>query len=132
MIGRQFGYALLVKYGPKIHITKRMIDRSETWFHRFGKFAVTLGYFIPGVRHVTAYFAGISRWSYRLFFVCAAPGALIWVVAFVTLGTYLGEHWRKAAEAIHQGFLLVMLVVIVVFGTAWAIRRKTREHGYRE
>jgi membrane protein DedA with SNARE-associated domain len=122
-IGHKFGYPLLEKYGRKIHITKEKLDSTQHWFKRFGKFALTIGYFIPGVRHLTAYSAGISKWSYRSFSLYAAPGAMLWAVTFITLGTYLGEHWRVVTETIHR-YLLVGLVIIIVAAVAvWYIKK---------
>jgi membrane protein DedA with SNARE-associated domain len=122
-IGHKFGYPLLEKYGRKIHITKEKLDRTQHWFKRFGKYALTLGYFIPGVRHLTAYSAGISKCSYRSFCLYAAPGAMLWAVTFITLGTYLGVHWRIVTETIHR-YLLIMVVILIVAGVAvWYIRK---------
>jgi membrane protein DedA with SNARE-associated domain len=122
-IGHKFGYPLLEKYGSKIHITKEKLDHTQHWFKRFGKFTLTFGYFIPGIRHLTAYFAGISKWPYRSFVLYAAPGAMLWAVTFITLGTYLGEHWRAVTETIHR-YLLVGLVVIIAAALAvWYIRK---------
>ncbi|WP_274364723.1 DedA family protein [Paenibacillus thermotolerans] len=122
-IGRAFGYPLLDKYGSKIHITKERMDRTQRWFGRFGKFAVTVGYFIPGVRHLTAYSAGISKWPYPSFCMYAAPGAMVWSAAFITLGTYLGEHWRVVTETMHR-HLLILAVVLIGAGLAvWYVRK---------
>lgn len=121
-IGHKFGYPLLEKYGRKIHITKERLDGTQRWFKRFGKFALTIGYFIPGVRHLTAYSAGISKWSYRSFSLYAVPGAVLWAVTFITLGTYLGEHWRAVTETIHRYLLILVGILIVVGLAAWYIR----------
>ncbi|MCZ8515081.1 DedA family protein [Paenibacillus filicis] len=122
-IGHTFGYPLLEKYGSKIHITKEKLDHVQHWFERFGKFAVTIGYFIPGVRHLSAYFAGISKWPYRTFFLYAAPGAMIWTVTFITLGTYIGEHWLVVTETIHKYLLFVIVILIVAAIGIWYIRK---------
>jgi membrane protein DedA with SNARE-associated domain len=89
-----------------------------------GKFAVTIGYFIPGVRHLTAYFAGISKWPYRTLFVYAAPGAVLWSVTFITLGTYLGDHWREVTEAIHRYLLLGAALLAGIASIIWSLKRK--------
>ncbi|MDB5052909.1 MAG: alkaline phosphatase [Bacilli bacterium] len=122
LIGHKFGYPLLVKHGAKIHITKEKLEHAEQWFKRFGKFAVTIGYFIPGVRHLTAYFAGISKWPSRTFFLYAAPGAVIWALTFNTLGIVVGEHWREVTETIHRYLLLALFVVIAAVAAIWGIK----------
>lgn len=78
LIGHKFGYPLLEKYGSKIHMTKENLGHAQQWFKRFGKFAVMIGCFIPVIRHLTAYFAGISKWSYRTFFHCCT-----WTCQFI-------------------------------------------------
>jgi membrane protein DedA with SNARE-associated domain len=124
-IGYKFGYPLLEKHGSKIHITKAKLDRAHNWFQRFGKFTVTIGYFIPGVRHLTAYFAGISKWSYPNFIVYAAPGSLIWSITFITLGTYLGVHWHAVTEKIHRYLVVILVLLIMGALVVWYIRKAT-------
>lgn len=126
-IGHKFGYPLLEKYGRKIHITNEKLDSTQHWFNRFGKFALTIGYFIPGVRHLTAYSAGISKWSYRVFSLYAAPGAMIWAFTFITLGTYLGEHWRAVTETIHRYLVIGLALLIASALIIWFVRRAKSE-----
>lgn len=112
-IGHRLGYPFLHKYGRKIHITPERLQKVEAWFHRFGKFTIIIGYFIPGVRHFTAYFAGISKWSYRTFLSFAIPGGFLWVATFITLGRYMGEHWRRFSEILHRNLLILVFAVII-------------------
>ncbi|MFC4076306.1 DedA family protein [Salinithrix halophila] len=104
--GRKLGLPFLKRYGFVFRITPKKLDRAQGWFCRFGSWAIPFGYFIPGVRHFTAYSAGISRWSYVSFSVYAASGALFWVLTFVTLGTLLGDHWQVVTELIHRWMVL--------------------------
>lgn len=58
-----------------------------------------IGYFIPGVRHLTAYLAGISRIDFQKFMIFAYSGALLWSITFISLGYELGEDagfWSKS------------------------------------
>src|SRR3974377_429842 len=59
-LGRVFGMALIHRYGKYLHVTPERLERAHAWFARIGQWALTFGYFIPGVRHLTAYAAGIS------------------------------------------------------------------------
>ncbi|KIL41424.1 hypothetical protein SD70_07205 [Gordoniibacillus kamchatkensis] len=127
LIGRKLGYPVLVKYGKYVHITEEKLNGTHRWFERFGKFAVTIGYFIPGVRHITAYLAGIGKWPFRHFLVYALPGAMLWAVTFITLGTYLGEHWRKVTETIHRYLLVVLLIVVVAGLVAWYVKKRWKK-----
>jgi membrane protein DedA with SNARE-associated domain len=115
-IGSRFGYPLLEKFGPKIHFTREKWLKTHAWFERFGKFAVTVGYFIPGLRHLSSYFAGIGKWPYRTFIAFAFPGGLLWCFVFITLGRVLGKHWKSYTQLLHkymlEGFMLLLLLVL--------------------
>lgn len=111
-VGHRFGLPLLERYGSKINVTPEKLARSELWFKRFGKFAVTIGYFVPGIRHFTAYSAGISRWPFRTFALYAYPGGLLWVSTFIIAGIFLGEHWRTFSIEFHKYMRLAVIVVL--------------------
>ncbi|MFC4768015.1 DedA family protein [Effusibacillus consociatus] len=122
-IGHQFGLPLLEKYGRKISITPEKLQKAEQWFTRFGKFTVTFGYFVPGIRHFTALSAGVSKWPYRNFILYALPGGLFWVLTFVTIGFYLQEHWRVFSEALHQYMWVLVLSVLLFLVIGWGTRQ---------
>lgn len=122
VIGRRLGYPFLRKYGHKIRITPEKLQKVEGWFNRMGKYTIMIGYFVPGVRHFTAYFAGISKWTYASFLSFAIPGAIAWVFTFITLGHYLGEHWLGVSENIHRYMLIFVLVLAVVL-LFWLVYR---------
>jgi membrane protein DedA with SNARE-associated domain len=94
-IGRSGGYRLIHKYGPRVHLTEERLQRVHGWFDRIGKWALTVGYFIPGVRHFTALVAGASELQYPAFALFAYSGGLIWSLTFISLGYYLGGAWSQ-------------------------------------
>jgi membrane protein DedA with SNARE-associated domain len=127
-IGHRFGIPLLERYGRKIAITPEKLEKAEKWFCRFGKFAVTFGYFIPGIRHFTALSAGIGKWPYRSFLLYALPGGLAWVGLFVTLGATLQEHWQIFSESLHKYmwslFWIVILAAVILWLSRWLWDKK--------
>lgn len=126
-IGFRFGLPVLQKYGRKIHLTPEKFEKAEHWFHRFGKLTVTFGYFFPGIRHVTALFAGISQWSYGTFLLYALPGGLIWVFTFIPLGIHLQEDWRIVAEVVRKFTWGIVIVVAALALIGWRIRKRLKE-----
>ena len=124
-IGRAGGYRIVHKYGPKIHLTDERLQAVNRWFDRIGKWTLTVGYFIPGVRHFTALIAGASQLRYPLFALFAYSGGLIWSLTFVTLGYYLGETWRSS---FHSGYWIPItigaVVILIVIGLVWRFRSK--------
>jgi membrane protein DedA with SNARE-associated domain len=81
-IGRLSDKLFLEKYSEKIHINPEHFRSAEQFYRRYGKLALCIGYFIPGVRHLTAILAGISRMPYRIFAFFAYAGGFLWTVLF--------------------------------------------------
>lgn len=101
--------------------------RAQDWFHRFGGWLLTFGYFIPGVRHVTAIAAGTTPLDYPTFSAWAYPGAVLWATTFLTIGYYTGDRWRDwIAQARRHGALFVIGVVVVIALATW---RRRAVHG---
>ena len=90
LIGCTFGFNILSKYGHFIHVTETRLQVVHKWFEKIGKWLLVAGYFIPGVRHLVAIFAGISKLKTWEFMVFAYTGALIWLTTFLTVGYVFG------------------------------------------
>lgn len=101
-LGRTFGLGLIHRYGKYLRIKEEHIEKAHGWFSRVGHWALTFGYFIPGVRHVTAFAAGISEVSYAQFALFAYSGGILWVSVFLSLGYFLGERWQAVEGQIHR------------------------------
>ncbi|MEH7375522.1 DedA family protein [Neobacillus drentensis] len=114
LIGYKFGLPLLEKFGPKIHITEQKINRTKKLFRKFGPYLLLLGYFIPGVRHLTAYIAAVNLFPFRKFAVYAFMGALIWSITFITLGRILGENWTSVELYISKYSIYLIMSLLVL------------------
>ena len=67
-----------------------------------GRWTLLIGYYIPGVRHFTAYVAGASWLEFPVFALFAYSGALLWSLSFITLGYCLGEQWSRLSDQLHS------------------------------
>lgn len=115
-LGRFAGLPLLLRFGRRLHLSTAGVTRVKAWFERAGKWLLVGGYFIPGVRHVTALVAGASKLSVGTFMVYAYAGAALWASCFLTLGYVVGDRWRELAADLHRHLLIAGLVVTVVAG----------------
>lgn len=125
-LGRTFGLRLVHRYGPIVHLTTERLEKVHRWFDRAGRWTLTFGYFVPGVRHLTAYVAGTSEMNVFLFAIFAYSGAFLWASCFITLGYLLGEQWEGVSEQLHRwlfGFLLATVAGVLV----WWLWRRRRE-----
>src|SRR5512140_3299232 len=118
LIGRVPGLALIKRYGKYIHVTEDRIDRIHLWFAKVGKWLLVFGYFIPGVRHLSAMVAGSSKLQYPEFAPFAYAGALLWSTTFVTAGYFFGKEWERMSGEAHR-ILLIVAGILVVLGIGW-------------
>ena len=129
LVGRFVGFPLLHKYGNYLRLTDERINQAHGWFEKYGKFALFVGYFFPGLRHLTAFSAGASRLEYRYFAPYAYAGACVWVVTFMALGYFLGEEWPKIVPQIRSYLWItvgVLIFLALVAYLVWRIRRLDR------
>ncbi len=85
-LGRTLGLALIHRFGKYIHLTEKRLAKAHQFFERVGHWSLTFGYFVPGVRHLTAYAAGVSYVQPHIFALFAYLGDLLWATTFVSLG----------------------------------------------
>ncbi len=112
-LGRIFDTYVLVKYGYILHITPARLAQVHSWFERRGRWTLLIGYFVPGVRHLTGYIAGASKLDFKNFALFAYSGAFCWAAVFITLGYVLGEQWNRVLESLHETKLLMVALAIV-------------------
>ncbi len=119
-LGRSFGAPLLHRFGRYLHITPERMERAHQWFERIGHWALTFGYFIPGVRHLTAYAAGMSGLAPHTFALFAYLGAALWVGAFLSLGYFLGDRWQAVQQSLDRDLKwLAIGLAVLVLGYLW-------------
>lgn len=102
LIGKTAGNFLLQKYGRWIGITQHKLQRAHNWFERIGKWALLIGYFIPGVRHLTGYFAGSVRLDYKDFALFAYTGGIMWATLFLSIGYFFSDEWHSVLDFLHS------------------------------
>ncbi|MFD1425706.1 membrane protein DedA with SNARE-associated domain [Kroppenstedtia sanguinis] len=113
-LGGRLGYPFLKRYGSKFFITPKRLRTTQILFRKYGNWVLLFGYFIPGVRHVTAYMAGISRMSPFQFASYAYVGAFTWCTAFIGLGYLVGAQWESVFQAMHRYGLIALWILIPV------------------
>ncbi|MGC2657241.1 MAG: DedA family protein [Bryobacteraceae bacterium] len=123
-LGITLGHGFIRRFGRFLHLTDSHMARANAWFHRMGNWVLTFGYFVPGVRHVTALAAGISGLEYRIFAFHAYCGAAIWVATFLTLGYVVGDRWREAFAAVQHYLLTISLAAAIIILLIWFLKRR--------
>ena len=119
-LGRTFGLTLIHRYGRYLRITEAHVQKAHAFFRKAGHWSLTIGYFIPGVRHFTAYAAGMSDLEWPSFAAYAYSGAAIWVGTFIGLGYLLGERW-KSVQANFDRYVVWVVIATILAGAGYFI-----------
>ncbi len=126
-LGRTLGRVLVERVGHWLHLTPDRLDAVQGWYNRRGTYVLLFGYFLPGVRHLTAYVAGWSGLPLPIFGLCAYAGGLLWSSTFLTLGYVLGNEWARWSGTVHRLLAIGSGLVLVAAGIiALIVRRRSR------
>jgi membrane protein DedA with SNARE-associated domain len=113
-----------------------VVAQSETFFDRFGVWAVFLGRFVPPIRAFVPVTSGALGMPPAKFFPVNIPAALIWAPAHVLPAAFavsLLEHVGGLAglehKAKHYSVLVVVVLAIAIGGAVWWWCRRNASHG---
>jgi membrane protein DedA with SNARE-associated domain len=119
-LGRTAGPWVVQRFGRWLHLNESDVQRAHDWFGRLGGWSLVFGYFIAGVRHLTALAAGMAKFEPVKFAAFAYTGALLWTTSFIGLGIYLGERWHEGSRAFRH-LSVVALVAVAVAALIYAL-----------
>ena len=127
-LGRALGFYLIVRFGRFASITEEKLNNAHDWYGRWGRWGLMFGYFVPGIRHLTAFIAGATKLKLPVFALFAYGGGLIWSVTFISAGYWLGKEWAQTAEKIHHRLLIGTAIVVLstLFYFLWRRRNRAR------
>ena len=123
-LGRRWGRDVLVRHGQRFGITAQRLNRVEGFFARHGGSSVFLGRFVGFARALVPFLAGSSRMPYRRFVGYNAAGAVLWSVAVVLLGYFVGASWQSVEAWI--GRISAVLAGLIVLGVLFRLRHRLR------
>ncbi len=117
MVGKRYGRSLLTRVP---FINEQKLIHSETFFHKHGSKTVIIARFIPVVRSVVAYIAGINKMHQRRFALYNLAGGFLWATIIGTLGFAFGKNldvvelWLRRVGGIWVAILLLGGVLLWV------------------
>lgn len=127
-IGLKAGLPFIQRYGKWFLFSEAKLEKTQHWFDRYGSILVSIGYFIPGVRHFTGYFSGITALPFRKFALYAYSGALLWVVLFLGIGKIFGPQWMGIFHLVEKNAIWIAagVAAVAAFIILYRYRHKIR------
>ena len=114
VIGREFGYWLLLRYGRYLWITESRIKLGQYLFLRHGGKIILLAQFVPGLRSIAGILAGANRMPWQRFMVANVIGAILWATFYGIAVYSLGREVERLSGWVVLVFAIIVLIAIVV------------------
>ncbi len=109
-IGKEFGnQALKVKIFGKNFVKEDHINKTHEFYEKYGSKTIVIARFVPIVRTLAPFVAGIGKMSYKVFLTYNVVGAFLWVVGITLAGYFLGN-----IPVVKENFEKVVLGIIFV------------------
>jgi membrane protein DedA with SNARE-associated domain len=121
-IGFKMGYPFFQRYGHRFHLGPERLEKTSMIFKKHGLKFLLVACFIPGIRHITGYFSGITQVRYRSFAVFSGIGALLWTTTFIYLGKLLGPQWRLIETSAKKYMVIFIILLITAVVVVYLIR----------
>lgn len=117
-VGRFAGnYAMKLKIGKRVLVKQAWIDKTHAFFEKHGTKAIILARFVPIVRTITPFVAGVGEMNYRKKFLpFDIIGGILWISTMTLAGYFLGTiDWIKNHfEAVVVSIILVSVLPMVI------------------
>ena len=128
LTGRRLGRPFLVRYGPRLRVTRERLALVEDHFARHGRATVFFGHVIPLVRSSAPFVAGASLMPYRAFLPWSVAGNLLWACVFAGLGFAFFRSAERVADL--AGTIGLALFGLLALVAAALILRRRRARTY--
>ena len=122
--GWWMGPSIVLRCERLFHLQPGALDRAKSWYQKKGKYALFFGYYIPGVRHLTALLAGSARLPFPTFGLFAYSRGFVWALTFIGLGYGLEEEWKTVSGTMHQALLVGALLTMTGIGLWIFLKRR--------
>lgn len=112
-IGNYFGESFFEK---KKWIKKEYLERTKIFYKKHGGMTIFLCRFVPIVRTIAPFVAGVGKMNYKKFLFYNVFGGIVWVATFLTAGYFFGSipFIRENLSWIIVGIVLLSTVPVVV------------------
>lgn len=123
-IGYKLGYPFLEKYGKYFFIDKKRLDYVSFLFNKYGILIVFIARFIPLIRTLISFPAGIARMNLIIFILITLAGNTSWNVLLALIGYIYYEQWQIIISIFNEYVIIFGVVFLVAILTYFLVRKR--------
>ncbi|MGE8076185.1 DedA family protein [Listeria welshimeri] len=120
---------IVLKYGRILRLKESDIERAESFFLKYGSWAVFLCRMIPLIRSLISIPAGMTKMKMSRFLVLTTAGSLLWNTVLIGLGALLGESWNEIVVFMDSFSTIIYSIIagLLIVGLAFFIRARFKK-----
>ncbi|MCD2254437.1 MULTISPECIES: DedA family protein [Listeria] len=120
---------IVLKYGRILRLKESDIERAESFFLKYGSWAVFLCRMIPLIRSLISIPAGMTKMKMSRFLVLTTAGSLLWNTVLIGLGALLGESWNEIIVFMDSFSTIIysIIAILVVIGLGFFFRARFKK-----
>ncbi|EAE7307553.1 DedA family protein [Listeria monocytogenes] len=120
---------IVLKYGRILRLKESDIERAESFFLKYGSWAVFLCRMIPLIRSLISIPAGMTKMKMSRFLILTTAGSLLWNTVLIGLGAVLGESWNEIVVFMDSFSTIIysVIAILVVVGLGYFFRARFKK-----
>ncbi|GIN21517.1 MAG TPA: DedA family protein [Bacillus bacterium] len=93
-LGKYIGSPFINRYGKYVGITMERWKKVRSKYRRNTHKTILFGFYMPGIRQVSPYFAGIAKIPFRSFCLLSLLGTVFWTFPLILAGLLAGNTFH--------------------------------------
>jgi len=93
-------------------------------FRQFGHYALVLSYFLPVVRHLVPYLAGMSQMPFREYAAYSYTTGFLWTLIYFVVGRLFENNIDQIAKLVTEYGWYTLAFIATTGLIVWSIRRR--------
>ncbi len=124
-LGKRYGHTVVRVLCRFLPHRDTCVQRTEDYFGKHGASTLLVSKFIPALNTMAGAIAGQTGMQFRKFLLFDAGGVLLWALAFVVGGRFVGDLLKRYPHALAWAahFALALFVLLLA---AWVVSREVR------
>jgi len=117
LIGRAGGYKIIDKWGRRMHLTRKLIEKIEKYFQRHSMKTIFLTRITYGFSMYTLMVAGSLKMKWKKILWVTFFATIIWVLVMMGIGYIFGLGYSamgKVTKTIAVGLTILIFAIIVL------------------